>query len=252
MQSTKNAPREQDNTVSGNTSQNTIGQIAQDICSQSLSNQASNLTRRLDDISLSIKTLEYANDSLRELTNLVKQAESIALESNTAVSDGNTDLEQYNSQLNSIKTEISNIVDNATYSGINLLSGDHLTTAFSDNDRNHIITQGIDLTIEALDLDNITLTSASSINTFIEKTHSALEKIQGLSLIITDDLNIIQARQDFTQATISSLEAGLDGLNISNISEEGANLLALQTRQTLSATSLSLASPTQKDILHLF
>ena len=252
LQSTKSVLQERGNSVSGNTSQDVIGQIAQDICCQNLSNRASNLTRLLDSILQSIKTLEYASDGLRKLTDLIKKAESIALESNTAVSNGISDLEQYNSQLDLIKTEIGNIVDNAVYSGTNLLMGNDLTTAFSDNERNHIITQGIDLTIEALELDNIELTSKPSIMRAIEEIRYALEDIQELSLIVADDLNIIQARQDFTQETITVLESGLDELNISSINEEGANLLALQTRQTLSTMSVSLASPTQKDILHLF
>ena len=52
----------------------------------------------------------------------------------------------------------------------------------------------------------------------------------------------MQIRQDFTKAMINTLQTGADSLTLADANEEGANLLALQTRQQLSTTALSLAS----------
>ena len=52
----------------------------------------------------------------------------------------------------------------------------------------------------------------------------------------------MQIRQDFTKAMINTLQTGADNLTLADTNEEGANLLALQTRQQLSTTALSLAS----------
>ena len=43
-----------------------------------------------------------------------------------------------------------------------------------------------------------------------------------------------------------------DGLTLADSNEEGANLLALQTRQQLSTTALSLASQASQAVLRLF
>ena len=56
------------------------------------------------------------------------------------------------------------------------------------------------------------------------------------------NLSTVQIRQDFTKAMINTLQTGADNLTLADSNEEGANLLALQTRQQLSTTALSLAA----------
>ncbi len=56
------------------------------------------------------------------------------------------------------------------------------------------------------------------------------------------NLTTVQTRQDFTKNLITTLQTGADNLVLADTNEEGANLLALQTRQQLSTTALSLAN----------
>jgi flagellin len=65
-------------------------------------------------------------------------------------------------------------------------------------------------------------------------------------------LSIVQTRQDFTKSMINTLTTGADNLVLADSNEEGANLLALQTRQSLSTTTLSLASQAAQNVLRLF
>jgi flagellin-like hook-associated protein FlgL len=51
---------------------------------------------------------------------------------------------------------------------------------------------------------------------------------------------------------INTLETGADTLVLADTNEEGANMLALQTRQQLSTTALSLASQADQAVLRLF
>ncbi|MCK5385229.1 MAG: hypothetical protein KAJ29_06585 [Alphaproteobacteria bacterium] len=230
-----------------------IGEAAQDFCTQSLSSHASGLTRLLEEISQSIKTLEQASQSISELSELIKNAESIALEAQKAVSaDEEANTEKYEQELDTVIERIGIVTGNAEFAGVNLLTGDTLTTRFGWNERNAMITQGNDLSIEGLELDYTSLESPSSVTDSIEVIREALDETQSLRLMIAGDLVDIQTRQDFTQETISTLEAGKKEINITALSEEGANLLALQTKMTLSATSLSLASPSQEEVLRLF
>ena len=62
----------------------------------------------------------------------------------------------------------------------------------------------------------------------------------------------MQNRQDFTKNLINLLQIGADSLTLADTNEEGANLLALQTRQQLRTTSLSLASQADQAVLRLF
>jgi flagellin-like hook-associated protein FlgL len=62
----------------------------------------------------------------------------------------------------------------------------------------------------------------------------------------------VENRQDFTNNLINTLESGAAGLTLADTNEEGANLLALQTRQQLGSISLSLANQADQAVLRLF
>ncbi|MEL7527540.1 MAG: flagellin, partial [Pseudomonadota bacterium] len=66
------------------------------------------------------------------------------------------------------------------------------------------------------------------------------------------NLSIVENRQDFTNALINTLEEGAGQLTLADTNEEGANLLALQTQQSLASTSLSLAAQADQNVLRLF
>ena len=66
------------------------------------------------------------------------------------------------------------------------------------------------------------------------------------------NLSIVQNRPDFTKAMINTLQTGADNLVLADTNEEAANMLALQTRQQLSSTALSLASQADQAVLRLF
>jgi flagellin-like hook-associated protein FlgL len=62
----------------------------------------------------------------------------------------------------------------------------------------------------------------------------------------------VQIRQDFTKGLINTLQTGGDSLVLADSNEEGANMLALQTRQQLSTTALSLSAQADQAVLRLF
>ena len=66
------------------------------------------------------------------------------------------------------------------------------------------------------------------------------------------NLSIVQIRQDFTKNMFNTLQTGSDNLVLADTNEEAANLLALQTRQQLSTTALSLANQSAQAVLRLF
>ena len=66
------------------------------------------------------------------------------------------------------------------------------------------------------------------------------------------NLSTVQTRQDFTKTLVTTLQSGADNLVLADTNEEGANMLALQTRQQLSTTALSLANQASQAVLRLF
>jgi flagellin-like hook-associated protein FlgL len=81
---------------------------------------------------------------------------------------------------------------------------------------------------------------------------AALNTLQSQATSISGSLSVVQNRQNFTTQMINTLQTGADNLVLADPNQEGANLLALQTRQSLSTTALSLASQAQQAVLRLF
>lgn len=81
---------------------------------------------------------------------------------------------------------------------------------------------------------------------------NALTTLRTQSSSLAANLSVVTTRQDFTSNMISTLTQGADNLTLADMNQEGANMLMLQTRQSLSTTALSLSSQAAQSILKLF
>lgn len=153
---------------------------------------------------------------------------------------------------NNLRAQIDTLVADAQYRGVNLLNGDNLTTFFNEDNTSSLTTSGTNFTANGLGLTEATFRSKTEIELSATQSRTALEAVRSFGSTLSNNLSIIQTRKDFTQQTINTLKAGADDLTVADQNEEGANLLALQTRQTLGVTSLSLASQSQQAVLRLF
>jgi flagellin len=66
------------------------------------------------------------------------------------------------------------------------------------------------------------------------------------------NLSIVQTRQDFTKDLSTPSPQAPTTLSLADTNEEGAKLLALQTRQQLSQTALTLSNQADQAVLRLF
>ncbi len=151
-----------------------------------------------------------------------------------------------------ILAQIDALVGDAGYRGTNLLNGDDLTTFFNEDRSSSLITEGVVFTSGGLGISEANFSRIESVDDAITEIRLATDTIRSFGNSIANDLAIIQTREDFTKNTINNLEEGADKLTVADQNEEGANLLALQTRQTLGVTSLALASQSQQAVLRLF
>jgi flagellin len=92
----------------------------------------------------------------------------------------------------------------------------------------------------------------ASIESTLSSLKSAQDTLRSQASTFGTNLSIVESRQDFTKAIINTLEEGAGKLTLADTNEEGANLLALQTQQTLASTSLSLAAQADQNVLRLF
>jgi len=86
----------------------------------------------------------------------------------------------------------------------------------------------------------------------IAKIDTALSSLRTQASKFGSNLTTVQTRQDFTKNMINTLQTGADNLVLADTNQEGANLLALQTRQQLSSTALALSAQADQAVLRLF
>jgi len=169
-----------------------------------------------------------------------------------AFGGGSADVARLEADFNEIRNQIDALVADASYRGVNLLQGDNMETVFNESRSNKLTTEGVNFTSVGLGITEANFSNETAVQVSIDQLLSATTSVRDFGNSIANDLSVIQTRQDFTEKTIETLEEGSDKLTLADPNEEGAKLLALQTRQQLSITSLALASQSQSAVLSLF
>ncbi len=227
---------------------------------QSLDNRSSDLSKLLDSMSSAINTIQAANNGITSITKLVQSAQSLVTQAQQTTDT--TVRKSLSTQFTSLLTQIGQLASDSGFNGINLLGGDNLTVILNEKSgtaQSSVTVNGVNYTSTtvanaALSIDVAAGNWASTANITAASTDltAALTTLRSQSQALGSSLSTVQVRQDFTKATINTLQAGSDALTLADSNEEGANLLALQTRQQLSTTALSLASQADQNVLRLF
>lgn len=221
---------------------------------QALDNRAGDLNNLLDSMSSAINTIGAANNGISSITKLVQSAQSLTSQAKQTADTATK--ASLSSQFNDILAQIGTLASDSGFNGINLLGGDNLTVTLNEAGTSTVTVSGVNYTSAAtgLTIANAAGNWASSANIDAASTDltAALTTLRSESQKLSSGLSTVQIRQDFTKATINTLQSGSDALTLADSNEEGANLLALQTRQQLSTTALSLASQADQNVLRLF
>ncbi|AGH97512.1 flagellin hook IN motif-containing protein [Micavibrio aeruginosavorus] len=188
------------------------------------------------------------------LTDLSAVAAGVAVEENIQLGSSAGQLAKLEQDFNKIRDQIDALVSNGDtgYRGTNLLNGNDLLTTFNEDRTSTIETKGVTFTSAGLGLEEANFSNAASVDGVISAVRDALGSVRDFGATLANDLSVIQTRQTFTTSLINTLKEGSDKLVNADQNEEGAKLLALQTRQSLGVTALSLASQSQQSILRLF
>ncbi|WP_119420683.1 flagellin [Desertibaculum subflavum] len=240
---------------------------------QALSNRASDLNDRKDGIDQAISTLKAANNGIEALDKTVKQLKGIATSAKTASQNEQADL---TNQFQELLNQLDQIAGDSSYQGLNLLNStaSHLSVEFSTLSTSVLSVFGRNLnvsgifseaTVVSLDAQSsltafgVTYSGFSSIGTtvsavddLIATLDSGIDKLRGAAKALGNNVTFLQTRLDFTKKYVNDLREGSDKLTLADINEEGANLVALQTRQQLGIQALAFAGQAEQSVLSLF
>ncbi|BCJ91626.1 flagellin [Terrihabitans soli] len=208
--------------------------------------------------------LRIENLSTSELTVTGLDATTGELTGGVGTSDigGNTVRTNLVKQFNELRDQLDKLADDASFNGVNLLRGDLLKLTFNETGTSTIEIQAKDEDGEERAINSATLgidtatdpdfDSDEGIDAILDGMKDALGVLRAQSSSFGSNLSIVQNRTEFTKSMINTLQTGADSLVLADTNEEAANMLALQTRQQLSSTALSLASQADQAVLRLF
>ncbi len=218
----------------------------------SLTDRATTLMSLSDGIASAQSTVEAASNGITAMQSLLSSAKSLG---NAALQSSDpTTRQSLATQFDSLRAQIDAAAQDASYNGVNLLTGSSLTVTFNETGSSSMTLSGVSLNSTSLGISAATNDWAldGDINTSLSQIDTATASLQSYATRFSANSMVLDARDDFNQSMIDTLNTGAANLTASDSNEDGAMLLALQTRQQLAITALSLVQNGQSSVLRLF
>ncbi len=162
-----------------------------------------------------------------------------------------------NEDFKSLRDQISKVVTNADFNGINMVKASGTTLYALAND-----TGSSKITVVAQNLSlggsNVTLgatasfNSAASASAFIGTIDSSLTNVNPALTKLGTGSNALMDHLKFVKNLQNSLTTGISNLVDADMASESAKLQALQTKQQLGVQALSIANQSTGIMLSLF
>jgi len=215
--------------------------------------RASQLEGRKDAMNEAVQTIKAADKGVKAITSLIENLRGVITQARAEASGTGATAAQV-AQFTTLKTQMDQLVEDASYKGVNFLQeGTTLKVSFNEDGTNSLTVSGNGATTTDLAIGTLATGETGTTLDTLEKTlDDALVTLRQDSATLSSSLSIIQTRIDFTSDMVNTLKEGADKLTLADVNEEGANMLMLQTRQQLGTTSLSLASQAAQGVLRLF
>ncbi len=220
-------------------------------------NRANDLSNVKDGLSNALQTVKAANGAIDSITKIVQQAQGLttaALQTTDATTRSVLAV-----QFNDLLVQVNALVNDASFNGTNLIgqTSISLVVYFNEDNTSKLTITNTNLSIDTTNGMSIAIAAAgfvsdSNILTAVSQLGTALTKLRTTASSFGNNTTVITTRQDFTANLISTLQTASDNLILADTNEEGANLQALQARNSLGITSLGISGQLQQAILKLF
>jgi flagellin len=214
---------------------------------QALGAVKDSLARGVSAVDVSLAAGESVSDLLLQLKEKALAAKDTGLSSasRSALAE----------DFNAIKAQITTVVSNSQFNGLNLLDGS-ATGGFKAL-ANAAGTSTIDvasqtMTLTALAISASVLTDASTAGTALTAVDAAIAKVSGQLAKLGTGSKSLETHQTFVGKLSDALENGVGNLVDADLAKESARLQSLQTKQQLGVQALSIANSSTSVLLGLF
>jgi flagellin-like hook-associated protein FlgL len=213
--------------------------------SKALSDRARTINEKKDSIDQAVSSVSVALEAVNSIDSIVEQLKGVV--NSAASASTGAEFTELNSQYNALILQIDNLAGDASYQGVNLVNatGTTLTVYFSNTTTSTLAISSVGLqhdTGTGLGIKTgATLSVAANRTCAINQLDSAIATLDAKAKSLGSNVALLQTRLDFSSTYANELQGGADKLVLADITEEGANLVALQTRQQLGISALSFA-----------
>jgi flagellin-like hook-associated protein FlgL len=199
-----------------------------------------------------IQNIKAADAGITAITSLIEAAKGLAEAALGTAST--TDRAAFALQYDQLRAQMDTMASDSSYRGTNLLNGQDLTVNFNEDATAKLTVTSFTATSTGLTVNAAAAawSATSDITTAQSELKTATDTLRTQSKNLAGNLNIITTRQTFTDKMINTLQTGSDHLTLADMNNEGANMLMLQTRQSLGTTALSMSAQAAQSVLKLF
>lgn len=216
--------------------------------------RANDLVGRKDSMGEAIQTIKAADVGITGIKTLLESAKGLVESARSATT---ADRSALGTQFSQILLKINDVVEDANYKGVNYLQNGSLTVLFNEDGTNSLTVTGFTANVGVSGLGVVASgvdisAGGAALDAAASQIQAAITTLSTQASILASNLSVINGRLDFTTNIVNVLKEGADKLTLADMNEESASMLALQTRQNLGVTSLSLASQAAQSVLRLF
>ncbi len=216
--------------------------------------RANDLVTRKDAMGEAVQSIKAADVGISGIKTLLESASGLVESARSATT---ADRSALGTQFSQILIKINDLIEDSSYKGVNYLQNGSLTVLFNEDGSNALTVTGFTANVGISGLGVVASgadisAGGSALDAASSQIQVALTTLTTQASILASNLSVINGRLDFTTNLVNVLKEGADKLTLADMNEESANMLALQTRQNLGVTSLSLASQAAQSVLRLF
>jgi len=209
-----------------------------------------------DSLNRAVSAIDVAMSAGQAVSDLLVEMKGKAV----AASDASLDSASRNAldeDFASLRDQVSNILDNAIFNGVNLVDGtsSSLTALISADGGSTLTIDGEDMSLGGSIVTISTgasLSTASAASTMIGTINTSLQEVNAALARLGSSSKQISIQNDFIGKLIDALNAGIGNLVDADLATESAKLQSLQVKQQLGVQALAIANSAPAIALSLF
>ena len=209
-----------------------------------------------DSLNRAVSAIDVAMSAGQAVSDLLVEMKGKAV----AASDASLDSASRNAldeDFASLRDQVSNILDNAIFNGVNLVDGtsSSLTALISADGGSTLTIDGEDMSLGGSNVTISTgasLSTASAASTMIGTINTSLQEVNAALARLGSSSKQISIQNDFIGKLIDALNAGIGNLVDADLATESAKLQSLQVKQQLGVQALAIANSAPAIALSLF